>query len=439
SDVSEGFVPLSLTATTAEPADARTALLSLAYTASQAGNVTYTALATVQGGPSIQEVTVVVDDPIAAVHSAVMIAVGRVPSKPSPDADYWYAEPGGDELNPYLIVPFSGQATQSWPVKDGVPGQPIPGAQYDSCLYYVAGGTTTTIALNPTYTGSAKLNAGVTVSASDPATIVWNFPYDKMDYKNTGSLVYDQASQVNQRITYFRFTFQIPVDAPTSPIVFSVYSRGTPYQPTQCGTNCIQPIEFSWHCLAADTLVTLADGGTAPIAALDNGCRVRTGAADGASLGVEATTRGWHVARSGETGASAVYRLTTDDGASLVGTGMHGIMTPQGLRQLCLLLPGDAVTTVAGTALVTRCESIDWEGEFFNLKLGNDGDRAAGLAADAVGTFVANGVVVGDYHAVVAEAQRLAHDVEHMLTRIDPSLATDFASAVADIRKPSEG
>ncbi|MBF0305515.1 MAG: hypothetical protein HQL40_13670 [Alphaproteobacteria bacterium] len=434
SDVSSGFVPLPLRATSADPADGRTSLLSLAYTASREGNVTCTALATVQGGPSVQEVTVVVDDPISAVHPAVMIAVGRDPSKPSPDADYSYAEPSGDELNPYLIVPFRGKAAQAWPVTGGVPGQPIPGARYESYLYSTASGSTTRIPLNSTYTGQQKLNAGVTLSATSPTTIVWDFPYDGKDYKTTASLVYDQNSMVNQRITFFQFTFSIPVDSPTSPLVFSVCSTGTPNQPVDRNTNCIQTIEFTWHCLAADTAVDLADGGTAPIATLNNGFRVRTGAADGASLAVEATTRGWHRAASDETGPGAVYQLVTESGSRLVGTGMHGIMTPDGLRPLCLLRPGDLVTTPTGTARVTQCEAVEWSGEFFNLKLGDESDRAAGLAADAVCTFVANGVVVGDIRATTAESMRLAHDVGHMLTRIDPSLATDFASAVADIR-----
>ncbi|MBF0394035.1 MAG: hypothetical protein HQL38_15255 [Alphaproteobacteria bacterium] len=432
SDVCKGFVPIQAVALAGKPAGGRTALLSLAYTASRAGSVTYTALATIQADPTVQEVVPTVTQPVSTKNAKVMIAVGRDAQDTAKSTDYAYTLPV-DVSNPHLIVPFVGSALLPYaPI--GTPGQAIPGASYATTVYHAGTNGTVAVPLDPEFTSPERVAAGVTISPDGSNTIVWSFPYDATNtaVATTQSLVYQTMSQVGLIDAWFVFTFVIPVDSPTSPLMFSICSTDTPNQ-TQPPATYIQGLQFWDHCLAADTLVTLADGGTAPIAEMNNRRRVRTGAADGASLGVDATTRGWHMARAGDTGVSAIYRLTTDDGASLVGTGMHAIMTPHGLRQLCLLLPGDAVTTVAGTARVARCEPIEWEGSFFNLKLGDAADLAAGLSADAVRTFVANGIVVADHGATMAEHLRLAHDVEHMLPRIAPSLATDFASAVADI------
>jgi hypothetical protein len=141
-----------------------------------------------------------------------------------------------------------------------------------------------------------------------------------------------------------------------------------------------------------------------------------------------------HKASKDDTGLAAVYRLTTEGGHELIGTGQHVIQTPSGLRPLYDLSPGDEVATADGTTRVTGCEAVDWDGPFYNLKLGDEGDRAEGLKEGAVCTYVANGLIVGDHLAMNAEQRRLARDVEHMRAHLPEHLVADYASAVEDIQ-----
>jgi hypothetical protein len=349
------------------------------------------------------------------------------------DADYIYSEPQS-VVTPYLIVPFFGKAVLPYAI-NGTSGQPIPKANLTTMIYFVAGGTTSTVALNPTY--NQNFWNGVIVDAGDPnmMTLDWSYPYDGQSFNNTTSLAYNQQSLVNEQLSYFYYGFEIPVtNGPTPTYSFAICSQNTPNQPsTQCYAILL-PIMFWWHCLAAGTKVRLADGSEGPIETIGNTHRVATGARGAGNLGVEATSRGMHKAASYDTGYVAVYRLTTEDGHELIGTGQHVIQTPGGLRPLYDLSPGDEVATENGTTRVAGCEAVDWEGQFYNLQLGDERDRAEGLKADAVCTYIANGLVVGDHVAMSAEQRRLARDLEHMKARLPANLAVDYASALADIR-----
>jgi hypothetical protein len=211
-----------------------------------------------------------------------------------------------------------------------------------------------------------------------------------------------------------------------------VCSLNTPEQSSPQCHKILRNLTFTWHCLAAGTLVTLAGGGTAAIETLDNGKRVDNGG--GGDLGVEATTFGGHQAKSGGPSGQAVYRLTTDAGHELVGTAQHLIQTPGGLVPLESLAKGATVITAKGPAIVTACTTIDFDGKMWNLKLGNESDRSAGLAEGAVCTYVANGIVVGDYEAQSLERRRRVRDMTHMAPRLPKALVADYASAIADIR-----
>jgi hypothetical protein len=98
------------------------------------------------------------------------------------------------------------------------------------------------------------------------------------------------------------------------------------------------------------------------------------------------------------------------------------------------LSAGDAVSTEKGTATVASCDAIDYEGEFYDLKLGDASDRAAGLKADAICTYVANGIVVGDHIALRVQRQARARDIAFMRPFLPSGFETDYASAIADIR-----
>jgi hypothetical protein len=431
SNVGEGFVQLSTDTKSAKPAGKSLKLLSVNHSVSKTGDVSFTALASSASLAAAGDATIAVFQPTQTPKKpslGVQIAVGR--NSVSIDADYIYTEPQ-NITNPYLIIPFVGQASLPYVVK-GTLGQPLTGAKLTTKIYFVASGVTTAIPMSTQYT--KNFNTAITINAGNSMMIEWSYPYDGQSYTNTLSLIYNPYSLVNETTSYFFFSFEIPVlGAPTPTYTFAVCSTGTPNKPTyQCVP--VPNIYFWWHCLAAGTKVRLADGTEAAIESIHNKHRVKTGGRKGAQLAVEATSRGPHKASASDSAERAVYRLVTDAGHELVGTGQHVVSTPEGLVPLHALRASDKVATENGTARVASCEKIDFDGACYNLKLGDANDRSAGLADDAVCTYIANGIVVGDHLAQRGEQRRLARDMKHMRTRLPKHLVVDYSSAVTDIR-----
>jgi hypothetical protein len=428
SNVGEGFVRVSTDTPTARPVGQGLKVLAVNHSVSRTGQVSFTALTSTWESTS-DGARIAIDRPTRTPRNPpnVVIALGRTGI--GPDADYTYLV-GQNTDAPFLTIPFGGWAALPYPVNSRQ-GAPVSGATLTTCVYFVASGVTKIVPLNKTYTKNF-LDA-VTVDEADPTKINWSYPYDQLPPGRTWSLVYDQQSLVNEQIAYFFYSFEIPVkNAPMETYPFAVCSVDTPNKPSyQCFP--VPNITFWWHCLAGDTRVLLADGSEAPISALGSGHRVRTGMPGTADLAVEATSQGSHRAAGGAAGWSAVYRLVTDQGHELVGSGQHVIKTPDGLKPLAGLAPGDEVAAEAGMARVASCESIDWDGSLYNLKLGDDSDRAAGLTDEDACTYIANGLVVGDHLAARAEQRRLARAMDYMSVRLPDGLVTDYASAVADI------
>lgn len=433
SNVGDGLVPISTRTATAQAAGNTLRTLSVNHSVTQSGDVRFTALATV-GTPIVSgDMTFDIQEPTLTPRngSYVQVAVGRLEAQTNKDVDYWYLDQT-NTANPYLICPFLGNAVLPYDVA-GTPGSALPGAAISAFIYVSSGGTVSQYAVDTGYT--ANFANRVTMDPTNSAKVSWDYHYQQGSlYTATPSIVYARCSLLNIATSYFVFNFAVPVTgSPISPYPFTVCSVNTPEESSPNCHKILKPLMFVTHCIAHGTTVTLADGSTAPIETLDNSHRVRTGAEPG-ELAVEATTHGLHQAAADASYGQAVYRLTTGAGQELVATGLHPVQTLNGLVQIDTLASGDEICTEDGTACVETCEQIAWEGTFHNLKLGDEDDRDAGLDPDAVCTFIANGIVVGDLASLRAEHRRVTRDVELMRSKLPESLVTDYASAIEDIR-----
>jgi len=428
SEVQTGFNAVSTDTPTAKPAGSLLNVLSLHHSVTPDQQVRYTALASstpVSAAEGSYEYSVQAPTQTPKNPAYVLIAVGRMKGWNNIDADYIYYEDQINQPDPYLIVPFVGTCTLPYQI-DGTVGQSIPYASFSSVIYFVTSQTYTV----PLYTSQATLAANTTLK--DAYTVSWSFPYDSLPQNQTKSLVYNPQSLVNEKISYFSFTFTVPIVSPPGPKSFSVCSVGTPNEPTmQCFK--VPNVEFSWHCLAKGTKVALAGGGAMPIEDLNNSHRV-VGNREYGTLGVEGTKYGRHAGRRGLTGPNGVYRLVVEGGYELIGTGLHTVLTPDGLVPLESLRRGASVITERGKLPVASCETIDHSDTFFNLTLGNAEDHDKGLPADAVCHYVANGIYVGDHDAMHRESRKIALDVNHPRSHVARAAVTDYASAVSDIR-----
>jgi hypothetical protein len=363
-----------------------------------------------------------------------VIAVGRVASNTEhcKGTDYCYYTP--QEVSPVLLLlPFTGEATNiPSPITGVQPNGEIKGLRVEAALYADNQGS-----LDPVLTPAEPIPlVPPKVSALPGGTgLKWKFPYDKEPTHRepalTESLKFGPTGDYNDAELWFNFNFVVPVEAPDlNPYEFGVCSGGLSTPSEKCKT--ISRLKFSWHCLGAGTQVTLADGSTKRIEEIENLYRVQTGM--GGTLGVEATTRGLH--RDGERPNSKVFRLETEQGRELTLSAVHPVITPEGPLAAMDLRPGDEVLTAAGRDAVKACKPVPYEGLVFNLMLVDEDDRARGVSAPFA-SFLANGIVVGDFESQAAHSKALRHDPDYMKARLPRENHTDLESALADIAAAS--
>jgi hypothetical protein len=368
--------------------------------------------------------TITVTAPVKLLPNTKPIRIGLARTGNYQDCDYRYQENTNFE-NPCLLVPFTGEAHLGEQIECESSGR-IPGLRVQTRIYSLS-----TLGYVDCMETLAQLIQRVTVPnpASDRTLLKWVYPYDQKSQAQSESIHYQYLAQTRETVSAFFFQFTVPVLNAVEPTkVFSVCSKDWPDRPSQY-CQMIEDLEFWWHCIAAGSLVTLADGSTLPIEQVDSSVRVRTGAGEG-SLAVEATWHGYHQDSDGSLGG--VRHLVTEGGRELILTAQHPVITPAGPVMALDLRPGAEVVTVAGVERVRSCEPAEHRGRFHNLKLGDAEDRAAGRGLLAK-SFFANGVAVGDHECMASYYRAARHDPDYMLARLPAEQHTDYLSALADI------
>ena len=354
-------------------------------------------------------------------HTVIKIGLGRLTS--GVDLDYFYSQDTNN--NPDMMVPFTGNIVVPFPLNYvGGDGHFTSGLGLTTRLYSVSGNHFSD------FIGGNPLASGVTGNTANNM-VTWTFPFDNTNPTTSRSLVYQPLATANDSTSAFYFSFAIPVDNIANPIfTFNVCSYDWPDQPSVYCTQ-IPNLQYWWHCLAEGTLVTRADGSKVKIEDVTNEDRVNTGLNDG-NLGVEATTRGMHRTQDHESHVHGIFKLTTKQGRELIATAKHPISTPSGLVVMSALNPGDDVNCDDGLDQVYQCEPIKFEGMFANLKLVNGEDKANGLS-ETVGTFIANGIVVGDHISLMQVSHANIHSLEYIKPRIPAKYHQDYESSLKTI------
>lgn len=161
----------------------------------------------------------------------------------------------------------------------------------------------------------------------------------------------------------------------------------------------VAPIQFVWGCVAAGSLVRMADGTTRRIETLTAGERVADGM--GGSLRIAEVWRG--------TEDKPMVRVGTANGADVLLTHNHPVPTATGVVLAEALEIGALVTTDQGPSAVTLIERASHDGEVFNLDLLPDGAASlADIDDDAITGFIAGGILVGDNRMQAVHAARAA-------------------------------
>lgn len=431
----KGFVSCPTRGDTAKPAGSALNLLYLGHTTELKGPTRFYAYAdNAEVGMGLQaDVTAPVISPNNPGNTAVVIAVGRTQNSVPGNADYIYIEQS-NQSPPYLICPFTG----SIPLSGSPDLSRLTAANLTTNIIIDnVDGSNTFLERATEYTSDQEMVEAFSIGSA-PNVLQWDFPYDGKDhgdkgYKDTKSIVYNPGSLATERISYFYFKFDIPLQNGLPNAIFYVCSESSPEEQS---INCkkIKNIEFYWHCVAEGTLITMHDGSQVPVERITQNQRVRSNT-DGSALTVSATVLGTHKAKASDTGAQGIYTLKTENGKSLTATGCHIIYLHENKPHMISdVAVGDMVITDDGPSAVVSNTPIEHEGVFFGLLLGSDEEKAQADFPHNTASQIAGGILTGDHQSMRHHCEATHHDLDHMLPRLRSELRTDYSSAVNDKR-----
>lgn len=345
---------------------------------------------------------------------AIIIGLGRPPGYLS-GCDYIYYETIQD--HPVGRVPLVGSVSFTQQIR---PLQ--PGTNFTVDIVVVRTDKGGQASINPTDMENVYQNFYIDPSDPTGKKLSWNLPMEA-NVTNPPTpppvynpVVFNNIPWSSDMKAYLTVNIWVTLQdgTPVNVIIQSVDGHdGDPLD----GIAYIMPIEFIWHCLGDDTKVTLPDGSLKPITDFVANDKIKTGTGIGT---VSVTHMGPHPGN--------VLKIETDKGHSLVTSTHHIIMTPKGGKYAHLLSVGDKVITLEGSAKVSKVKELPSESrKLWNLSLGHASHRDD--PTPEVGTFFANGILVGDARAERAMRHACGRDIKWVKAHVDKRFHKDVESA----------
>ena len=337
----------------------------------------------------------------------IKVALNRTPSQ-QPDCDYYYDTGTDGQRTPLVAVQVNGSATY----QNNVCGPLTFGTNLKGQLLLVrrthpAGAA---VALP-----SDQFQAGLTPTGS---TLTWAWGANNQ----FGNAPWDQGQQID-----IILNINVPVSANCTPGLqpnagLTVTSAQNA-QPSNCTTK-IDPLIFVWGCLAAETLVLMANGARKPVLLVQPGEQVVCDTAGRLALVTDKIV-GW------EDRADSM-RIQAG-GLSIVVTQDHPMFTPKGAMRAGELLIGMELRTRRGVVLIDDVEFFRYRNRVVNLELQPLEEMTAGEAPRAVPgtTLFANDFLVGDAVMQGALRQAMTHreeDEERVLRDLPKEYQFDYAN-----------
>jgi hypothetical protein len=266
---------------------------------------------------------------------------------------------------------------------DDIKADPLnhPRAGYVKLLLSQAGGGCNVGADGALQASMQAFWDSVTVSV-DQKTLSWNMT-------GNNSAFFDDGCRQVQDDVYLTMRLQLPVRDVALQLDYWV-SKTLSNNPEQFAPDFVyKPMQMTNSCLAAGTMLQMADGGLVAVEDVAAGTRVFNSVHDGAQ-GITVTDTAVGV----ET--ESMVRLVAEGGREVLMTEMHPVQTPdRGIVLAKELQEGDLVITVDGVRVLSRVSREEYEGKVYNVKLGTELEKAA-LGSDDLTLVYANGFLVGD-------------------------------------------
>lgn len=343
----------------------------------------------------------------------IRIALGRgMPGDKTDDVDYWYGY--GTDVTEYL--------TPLWGWAD-FPGEIQTPLELDRNMFIYgylnrgSGGTLGGYKLLP----DAERQRIAEASQASGNRLSWNlFPPDLAKKTTGNSINWGELQWTSGEADYLSLQVQVNsmVEGKWQPITATVQCSDQPDKNPLDGSLKIEPLQFLYSCLAADTPILMADGSQKAIENLVRGDRVA--GPDGAVREVQSTV----IARFRGKALGLSF-----DGGRLVLSHNHPIWTPSGMKKAEWLEVGDEVCTVDGVGKVHQSELFDFDGRLCNASLSAPGVPVADPERN---TMYAAGLEVGDYEVQLSTLRDERRNTEVILAELDTRYHEDYRNYLAE-------
>jgi hypothetical protein len=208
------------------------------------------------------------------------------------------------------------------------------------------------------------------------------------DLTNGNEAYFAKGCRLNKQQAGLWMSFPLPIIGKTQDDKhYPLATLSTPIPGVDLDKEFV-PVYLKNSCLAAGTLVTMADGTTMPVEEVEIGAKTANPySKPPSSVSVTATAKGVEQA--------PMVRIEDRRGRHLLMTQFHPVITPDRGPVLAKhLRPGDRVMTATGPSPLVSVARIAYHGKVYNLKVGT-ADETVGLTPDQT-TFYGNGFLLGD-------------------------------------------
>jgi hypothetical protein len=280
-----------------------------------------------------------------------------------------------------IKIPFKGAFRVPYKV---TPGQINKKETYIKLLGPALGGTVAMKYLG-NY-GTTFADALKFTEAPNGSTLIeWDIPQVKswFDGNIFENIKYNQSEKVNW---YINIAFTSAEVYPDMFLPMTYAASNDYYAPNLLPSQYPYPphIEFRDSCIAAGSMIKMADGSLVPIEKIKMGNIVKGNGADltvvDISIGIE---------------PKAMYKIVDEADHNLLITETHPVLTKnRGIIFPYELAVGDVIVTEKGTKSVVSIDKEMYNGTVYNLMLGTKDELAR--APKNVNMFYANGILIAD-------------------------------------------
>ncbi|WKL57381.1 hypothetical protein Q1W73_17210 [Asticcacaulis sp. ZE23SCel15] len=351
--------------------------------------------------------------------SVITIGLGRNYTDQGPGSamDYAWSQPV--QNNPKGMVPFVGSARFDRPIQ---PLRPKQNFVVNMAVMNTVGGGGY-IEILPD--NMDAVFAGFSIDPEDPTLLTWNFRPGQTPIDPGNPVVFENVKWPPDMKAIFFFKALVFLQGNIPAIVTVRSNDGQPENPPD-GHLPILPISFIWHCLGVGSQVLMADGTQKAIEEIVAGDLVASGP-NFEKVEVAWTNRGFYNGK--------VLQITVADGRSVLATENHVFVTEEGSCLASDLSRGSSLICAPNREgddleilkIICIAEIDGHQDVMCNIATRTDVD-----AKGQMGSFFANGFLVGDEVATAVVTEMNRRNIEYVKSKVPLIYHTDVNSYFSD-------